>query len=278
MVSEVKESSDFMNNFRTKWYLDKIRTILRTFWTKFLDNFRPISEQFVQIYAFIVKFGLFLTVIQSFFSQEGRYLGIGIPRERNTSRYTPSERREITTLEKDLGTGKTQSSIVHRHTNPVVKGKRSSARNISGTLLTKGENNNPTAKGKRVPAYNPLRRAARPSQGTSREPHPAGRQDPGTRKSYGGRQGPVSGASRDPTRRAETLTLEGANQDIKESGHRSRRPPAHKGYNQFIKDARRSQRATQLSQLKPMEGKIWSLTQTCRNANREWTLQIERHP
>ena len=104
-----------------------------------------------------------------------------------------------------------------------------------------------------------------------------------TRKSYGGRQGPFSGASRDPTRRAETrrdtqsyggwqgpvrgqaetptrqaetLTLEGANQDIKESGHRSRRPPAHKGYNQFIKDARRSQRATQLSQLKPMEGKI----------------------
>ena len=30
--------------------------------------------------------------------------------------------------------------------------------------------------------------------------------------------------------------------------------------------------------LNQMEGKIWSLTQTCRNANREWTLQIERHP
>ena len=30
--------------------------------------------------------------------------------------------------------------------------------------------------------------------------------------------------------------------------------------------------------LKPMEGKIWSLTQTCRNDNREWTPQIERHP
>ena len=73
---------------------------------------------------------------------------------------------------------------------------------------------------------------------------------------YGGRQGPVRGQAETPTRQAETLTLEGANQHIKESGHRSRRPPAHRGYNQFTKDARRSQRATQLSQLKPMEGKI----------------------
>ena len=70
----------------------------------------------------------------------------------------------------------------------------------------------------------------------------------------------------------------GINQDIKESGHQSRRPPTHKGYNQYIKDARRLQRATRFSQLKQLEGKICSLTQTCRNANREWTLQIERHP
>ena len=77
---------------------------------------------------------------------------------------------------------------------------------------------------------------------------------------------------------AETLTLEGTNQDIKESGHPSRRPPAHKGYNQFIKDAKRSQRAKRLSQPKQMERKIGSSAQTCRNVNREQTLHIERRP
>ena len=116
---------------------------------------------------------------------------------------------------------------------------------------------NPYGKRERVRYTQIIRRVARPSQGEAETP---------TRQ------------AETPTRQAETLTLEGANQDIKESGHRSRRPPAHKGYNQFIKDARRSQRATQFSQLKPMEGKIWSLTQTCRNTNREWTLQIDRHP
>ena len=77
----------------------------------------------------------------------------------------------------------------------------------------------------------------------------------GKAKSAGRQRPPPSGQAR-PDRQAETLTHEGANQDIKESGHRSRRPPTYKGYNQFIKDARRLQRATQLSQLKPMEGKI----------------------
>ena len=72
----------------------------------------------------------------------------------------------------------------------------------------------------------------------------------GKAQSYG-RQA-LTGKQRPSPQRAETITREGANQDIKESGHRSRRPAAHKGYNQFIKDARRSQRATQLSQLKQM--------------------------
>ena len=84
-----------------------------------------------------------------------------------------------------------------------------------------------------------VRRAGKAqSVGQDRDPHLAGRQDP-------------TGKQRPSPRWAETLTHEGANQNIKESGHRSRRPPAHKGYNQFIKDARRSQRATQFSQLKP---------------------------
>ena len=93
-----------------------------------------------------------------------------------------------------------------------------------------------------------------------------------------GKQRPSPGGQARPDGQAETLTLEGANQDIKESGHRSRRPPAHKGYNQLIKDARRSQRAKRLSQPKQMERKIGSSAQTCRNVNREQTLHIERHP
>ena len=64
----------------------------------------------------------------------------------------------------------------------------------------------------------------------------------GHARSYSERQGSIirraarpsqRGKQRPPPRQAETLTLEGANQHIKESGHRSRRPPAHKGYNQF---------------------------------------------
>ena len=184
-----------------------------------------------------------------FFPKRGDTLGIGIPREIHWWK----EREK----EKDLGTGKTQLhlvQVVHRYISLTAKRER--------------------VRGKQRP-------------------------DPqyGTHKSYSGRQGPIvrwagkaqsagqaetptrrAGKQRPSPRRAETLTLEGANQDIKESGHWSRRPPTHKGYNQFIKDARRSQRATQLSQLKPMEGKIWSSTNTCRNANKGWTLQIERHP
>ena len=96
---------------------------------------------------------------------------------------------------------------------------------------------------------------------------------------YDGQARPGQRVKQRPSpRRAETLTLEGANQDIKESRHRSRRPPAHKGYNQFIKDAKRSQRAKRLSQPKQMERKIGSSAQTCRNVNREQTLHIERRP
>ena len=105
--------------------------------------------------------------------------------------------------------------------------------------------------------------------GASRDPTRRAGKTPGHANHAAGGKAQSAGQAETPSRRAETLTLEGTNQGIKESGHRSRRPPAHKGYNQFIKDARRSQRAAQLSQLKPMEGKIWSLTQRCRNANRE---------
>ena len=163
-----------------------------------------------------MKFGLFLQWYKAFFSQEGRYPG-----------YRHTQRAENT--------------LIH---NLVVKGERSGYRQDPITSSTSGTSIYiPYGKRERVRA--------------SRDPQY------GTRKSYGGRQGPVRGQAETPPggqrpspRRAETLTLEGANQDIKESGHRSRRPPAHKGYNQFIKDARRSQRATQLSQLKPMEGKF----------------------
>ena len=88
----------------------------------------------------------------------------------------------------------------------------------------------PYGKRERVRDTQIIRRAARPSQRDKQRP---------------------------PSRRAETLTLEGTNQDIKESGHRSRRPPAHKGYNQFIKDARRSQRAKRFSQPKSDGKKDW---------------------
>ena len=98
---------------------------------------------------------------------------------RGEIRYTPSERRE-----KGERSGYRQDpiiSIVHRHTNPVVKGKRSSARN---TLVHSWQKERTihrhitlTAKGKRVPVrYTQIIRwVARPSQGTSRDPHPVGR-------------------------------------------------------------------------------------------------------
>ena len=132
-----------------------------------------------------------------------------------------------------------------------------------GTLLVKGERKGERSGYRQHPITSstsgtsiyPLRQKGK-VRGKQRPP-PRGQARPdGTCKSYGGRQGPVRGQAETPTRWAETLTLKGANQDIKESGHQSRRPPTHKGYNQFIKDARRSQRASQLSQLKPMEGKI----------------------
>ena len=158
-------------------------------------------------------------MVQSLFPQEGRYLW-----------YRHTQRAEI-----HLGT-----SLVKGER----KGERSGYRQDPITSSTSGTSIYPLRqKGK-------VRDKQRPPPGWQKA-----RPD-GTCKSYGGRQGPVRGQAETPTRWAETLTLEGANQDIKESGHRSRRPPAHKGYNQFIKDARRSQRATQLSQLKPMEGKI----------------------
>ena len=92
--------------------------------------------------------------------------------------------------------------------------------------------------------------------GASKDPTRRAGKTPGHANHTAGGKAQSAGQAETPSRQAETLTLEGANQGIKESGHRSRRPPAHKGYNQFIKDARRSQRAAQLSQLKPMEGKI----------------------
>ena len=113
-----------------------------------------------------------------------------------------------------------------------------------------------------------LTRQAGQDPGTRRDPIRRAGKTPGHANHTAGGKAQSAGQAETPSQWAETLTLEGANQDIKESGHRSRRPPAHKGYNQFIKDARRSQRATQLSQLKPMEGKIWSSTNTCRNANK----------
>ena len=140
----------------------------------------------------------------------------------------------------------TQRAEIHLGTSLVKgerKGERSGYRQDPITSSTSGTSIYPLRqKGK-------VRGKQRPRPGWQARPD-------GTCKSYGGRQGPVRGQAETPTRWAETITLEGTNQDIKESGHQSRRPSTHKGYNQFIKDARRSQRATQLSQLKPMEGKI----------------------
>ena len=165
-------------------------------------------------------------------------------------------------MEREEESGLVQAA--HRHITLTVKGEKiwvqATPINISGTSIY-----NPYGKRERVRDTQIIRRVARPSQGQAETP-PSVRDTQIIRRAAR----PSQGTSRDPTRRAETLTsgrqrpsLEGANQDIKESGHQSRRPPTHKGYNQFIKDARRSRRATQLSQLKPMEGKIWSLTQTC---------------
>ena len=165
--------------------------------------------------------------VLSLFFQEGRYLGIGIPREIHW--YTHNEKRE--------------------RYNPVAKGERK-RKEKSDLVQAAHRYIYPLRQKERVRDTQIVRRAARPSQGQAET----------------------------PTRQAETLTLEGANQDIKESGHRSRRPPAHKGYNQFIKDARRSQRAKRFSQPKQMERKIGSSAQTCRHVNREQTLYIKRHP
>ena len=217
------------------------------FWTifdLFLGLFWTVLCIYCEIWPILRTLWTILSEFKPFF-QEGRYLGRGIPREQKIHWYTPSERRG--------GKRSGASSIpreqkIHWYTPSKRRGGKRKViwckRHIGITL---------TAKGKRVLVwYTQLYGGhARPSQWGKLRPSP---------------------------RRAETLTLEGANQDIKESGHWSRRPPAHKGYNQFTKDARRSQRATQLSQLKPMKGKIWSSTQTCRNTNKEWTLQIDRHP
>ena len=191
-------------------------------------------------------------MIQSLFSQEGRYLGIGIPREQKIQIDTlPSERRE----RKDLGTGKTHSyEIIHRHTNPIVKA--ADWHNPYGKRESSTDTARPSTAGLARPIL--YGGQARPSQRGKQRTPPGGQARPtaGHANHTAGGKAQSVGQAETPSRRAETLTLEGANQGIKESGHRSRRPPAHKGYNQFIKDARRSQRAAQLSQLKPMEGKI----------------------
>ena len=72
-----------------------------------------------------------------------------------------------------------------------------------------------TAKGKRIRDMQIIQRAARPNRTWA-----------GKTQSAGQAETPPQRAET-LTRWAETLTLEGANQGIKESGHRSRRPPAH---------------------------------------------------
>ena len=159
---------------------------------QFSTYFKVFLNSLYKFYAFIVKFGLFLQWYKAFFFPRGE-----IPGYRHTQRV---QEIHLGTLlvkerekEKDLGTGKTQSSIVHRHTNPVVKGKRSSARNTVVHSWWKERTIHRyitlTAKGKEY--------------GTRRD-HTAVRQGPIVRRD---RQGPVqqsrqrpppSGAGRDP--------------------------------------------------------------------------------
>ena len=77
-----------------------------------------------------------------------------------------------------------------------------------------------------------------------------------TRKSYGRRQGPVRRQAETPPGRQRPSPSRAPTRTSRRAGIGQGDLPQHKGYNQFIKDARRSQRATQLSQLKQMEGKI----------------------
>ena len=86
--------------------------------------------------------------------------------------------------------------------NLVVKGERSGYRQ-DPVIVQVAHWHNPYGKRERVRDTQIIQRAARPNR--------------------------MAGKQRPSPRRAETITREGANQDIKESGHRSRRPPAYKG-------------------------------------------------
>ena len=190
----------------------QIRPILRTSWAKsnILDNFRPISEQFVQVLCIFYEnsayfkdivdnlpviwtiFEWFMNNFQpisrtlqwykAFFSQEGRYPG-----------YRHTQRAEI----------------------------------HLGTLLVKGERKGERSGYRQDPVISIVQAAHRYISLTARG------KEYGTRKSYGGRQGPVKGkqrphpAGRDPHPRGRQPGHQGERASVKETSRTQRLQPVH---------------------------------------------------